>query len=124
MTSKVVLFRAGERDFAIRIFSTLDGYSSRLMERLSDELVVPAALHTPFRQEIPPSTFYQFRSHYRNELIEQVKCELLNGRVKRLTEEEAKRDLDSYIRANLKGWPDGYRGAVNDDLSDWNPALD
>jgi hypothetical protein len=119
MPSRVYGFNAGERVFQILITSLLDGYSARIFERLSEQLSVPAALDVPPRHEVDPSLFYQFRLHYRNELIARVNTELLCWRVERLSEGEAREDSDAYMRADVKGWPDGYPYAVGDDLSDW-----
>jgi hypothetical protein len=119
MPSRVYVLNAGERVFQVLITALLDGYSARILERVSDQLSVPAGLDVPPRQEVDPTTFFSFRLYYRSELIELVNTELLSWRVKRLDEAEAREDHDAYIRANLKGWPDGYPYAVNDDLSDW-----
>jgi hypothetical protein len=124
MVSRVCIFTANDRKFLIRITSDVGGYRARLMEMLSDELNVPAGLHLPPRHEVDPSTFYRFRKHYRKELLELVKCELLSGRVKRLDQDEVPTVLDAHIQASLKGWPDGYPKAVDDDLSDWKSSLD
>lgn len=119
MVSRVYRLDAGERNFQIRITSDVNGYRARLMEILSDELVVPAGLHVPPRLQIDPSAFYQHRKRYRHELMKLVNAELLGWRVKKLDKAEASQDNDAYILANLDGWPDGHSTAVEDDLDDW-----
>lgn len=126
MTSKVIEVRAGaqsERTFIVTVTSTLEGYSAHVAERLSEQIVVPVALHRALREEVSPSTFYQFREHYRQELLESVKCDVLTCRVTRKEGDVGSAD-DAYIRANLRGWPEGYSGAVSDDLSNWEPTAD
>ncbi|WP_259394494.1 hypothetical protein [Ralstonia pickettii] len=104
----------------IRITSTIDGYTARVMEEVSGGQVVPVALNLPPRLEIDPAEFYRNRAKYRSALVLQVNDELLVWRVTGLTPEQAGEDNDAYIRANLAGWEGGYPFASMDEMDEWN----
>jgi hypothetical protein len=116
---RVHFFEGQGRRFTVRIRSDRHGYSGRLLERLSDEEVVPASLNFPPQWEIDPTSFYKDRRRLRAELVRLINEELDAQRVTRLSAEEALSAQDPFIRANLRGWPNGYSGVVEDDLVDW-----
>lgn len=124
-TTSIIEVRTGAspmtQTFLVHFTSTLEGYQARVTERLSTDAIVPVALHRPLQQEIDPGTFYRFRTHYRTELFEQVKYELMSGRVQRLKAGETEPAVDAFLRANLRGWRDGHPDAVDDDLGGWDP---
>ena len=113
------------RNFEITVVSSPDGYVARVHEQLPSGERVPIALSGKPAFYIHPSTFYPARRHYRGELVGQIKAILNCGvisRLDQLDQGENIADYDSYIRANLIGWPDAYPEVVDDDMADWADA--
>jgi hypothetical protein len=116
---RVHFFERKGRRFTVRIRSDRHGYSGRLLEHLADGEVVPASFNYPPQWEIDPTSFYKDRRRLRAELVRLINEELNEQRVTRLDAEDVPLAQDPFIRANLKGWPKGYPGIVEDDLGDW-----
>ena len=125
MSSKAAYaVQSGTRRFLVHISSDLAGYSARISETFASDDQAPngqpLVLKSPPRLEIDPGTFYRDRHHYRGELIKLVNAELAALQVHRISQDDDHQDTDAFIRANLKGWPEGYPEVTSDDLSDWN----
>jgi hypothetical protein len=108
------------RTFEITLTSNITGYFVRVYELLPKGSSIPISVHAA-KYRIAPASFYRSRLHYRGLLIGEVLGELRHGNVQRL--ESADSDLvkyDSYICANLIGWPEGYEDSCEDDLKDWD----
>ncbi|MEA3116798.1 MAG: hypothetical protein QOI13_68 [Paraburkholderia sp.] len=63
---------------------------------------------------------YQDRRRRRIQHVQLVNAELREWRVQRRKDEEVGSNTDTYIKANSDGWPDGYSGLFEDDLSNWD----
>jgi len=117
---RVHFYETNGRRFTVRIRSDRHGYSGRLLERPSDGYVVPASFNFPPQWEIDPTSFYKDRRRLRAELVRLINEELDAQRVTRVDAAGSLHAEDPFIRANLKGWPNGYPGVVvEDNLDDW-----
>ncbi|WP_186214938.1 hypothetical protein [Burkholderia gladioli] len=116
---RVHIHEKNGRRFSVRIRSDQHGYTGRLVEHLSDGATVAASFNYPPRWEIDPRSFYKNRRVLRAELVKRINEELDEQSVIRVDAAADKDVLDAYIRANLIGYPDGFLGVVEDDLSDW-----
>ncbi|MDT8840098.1 hypothetical protein ParKJ_21985 [Paraburkholderia fungorum] len=124
MHTNTISYQAAGRSFEVRLSSTTEGYTARVFEKLGTRGIVQVALRSRLTWLIAPSTFYRLRRHYRGELLGLIQGDLKNQAVDRVVGEPERGDFDCYIRANLRGWPEGYPDAVDDDMKDWLDALD
>ncbi|MFM0737889.1 hypothetical protein PQQ51_11660 [Paraburkholderia xenovorans] len=116
------------RTFEITLTSRLTGYYINIVELKDGGGRVPVALNDPPRYTLHPAAFHSMRKHYRGELVGEIFAELRHEAVRpiRLSAEPGNLpESDAYIEANHdeRIWPDGFEGAVVDDLSDWLPHL-
>lgn len=105
------------RTFEIRVRSDVSGYEADVVELLFGGGTAPIDLPAGPRLEIPPSSFYSMREHYRATLAADLMCEIRHGTVTSLP--ASARPSTYYIRANLRGWPQGYPDALVDDMAAW-----
>ncbi|MHA6928197.1 hypothetical protein [Ralstonia pseudosolanacearum] len=116
------------RTFEITLTSRLTGYYINIVELEYGGHRVPVALNDPPRYILHPTAFHTMRKHYRGELVGEIFAELRHEAVRPILLADESDDLpefDAYIEANhdKRIWPDGFEGAVPDDLSDWLPHL-
>lgn len=111
--------RARNRRFIVRIMSDVGGYYGRVWELVSDSLserTAPVILNLPPRLEIGPGEFYRHRERYRAEFIQLVNAEVTAGRLHAHTVGSDHKTFDAFVKANLRGWPNGYPDATDDDF--------
>ena len=106
------------RTFVIEISSDLVGYQSTITELLYGGRIDSIELPNGPRHEISPESFYKMRKHYRGVFEADLKNELRQGTVVRRRDQNTTCPTQ-YLRANLRGWPDGFTGAIDDDMDDW-----
>lgn len=105
------------RTFDIRVRSVANGYDAQVVEILPGGGTAQIALPYGLRLEIPPSSFFAMREHYRGMFASDLMSEIRHGTVERLPDSES--PATYFVRANLIGWPQGYPGAVGDDMDAW-----
>ena len=105
------------RTFEINIFSDSNGYSAEVAELLDGGVRVPINLPYGPRVDLSPQSFFKMREHHRGCFVSDLKSEIRCGTVVRLSGSTIPPIY--FIRANLTGWPQGYPGALEDDMEAW-----
>lgn len=105
------------RTFEINIFSNSNGYSAEVAELLDGGVRVPINLPYGPRVDLSPQSFFKMREHHRGCFVSDLKSEIRCGTVVRLS--GSTNPPIYFIRANLTGWPQGYPGALEDDMEAW-----